>query len=281
VGKVEQITSFQNSKIKQIKKLRNRRERDKAGLFVIDDGRDLSRALSCDYAVAYALFCPALATTEDRALLKQLPQHNVYEVAPAIMEKAAYRQNPSALLAVMEQKSKLGKDDLLARVQADDSPVLVLVNLQKPGNIGALLRTADAAGFKTICLVDTALDVYNPNVIRSSTGACFLDNIIQVTTAEALDVFQSQEVALVAAVVDGDSDLFQADFRRKVAVVLGTEDQGLDKIWHENADLRVTIPMMGQLSDSLNVSVSGAIFMYEVLRQRRLARQQSTPSAHF
>jgi TrmH family RNA methyltransferase len=262
------ITSAQNSKIKQIKKLRDRRGRERDNLFVIDDGRDLARALDCDFTVRYALYCPALADETDNTLLDQIPADRVYEVAASLMQKASYRQNPGGLLAVMEQKRSLDADALRETLRKSDSPILALVDLRKPGNIGALLRTADASGFGIVCLVDTALDLYNPNIIRSSTGACFLDNVYTLSTEDALAIFREHGYALVAAAVDGENELFETDLRGKVAIALGTEDQGLDPTWQHHADLRVKIPMVGVLSDSLNVSVSVAIFMFEVLRQR-------------
>lgn len=263
-----QITSAQNPKVRQVKKLRDRRERDKTGLFVIDDGRDLSRALDHDYTVVYALYCPALSHPDDAALLRRIPNERVYEVPPAVMRSANYRENPAGVLAVIAQKPRRGADSLAEQLKTAAPPFLALVGLEKPGNIGALLRTADAAGFTAVCLVDTALDVYNPNVIRSSTGACFLETVYTLSTQEALTLFAAHGYAIVAAVVDGDTPLYQADFRQRIVIALGTEDTGLNAAWVEAAALRVAIPMVGALSDSLNVSVSGAVFMYEVLRQQ-------------
>ncbi|GAB4340101.1 MAG: RNA methyltransferase [Phototrophicales bacterium] len=251
------ITSFQNPKVKQIKKLRERRERQQTQRFVIDDERDLIRALDAGYSVDYAFYCPALGA--QISTLERLPL--IYEVSQEIMEKVSYRQNPSGLVAVMIQKPiRQLKDAPLSRF------ILGLVNLKKPGNIGALLRTADATGFQTILLIDTSLDIYNPNVIRSSTGACFLDNIYEVTSEQAVAYLRANDYSIVAAVVDGDKTLFQADFSGRTAVILGTEDQGLDTYWVNHADQRVRIPMIGKIADSLNVSVSGAIFMVEALR---------------
>jgi TrmH family RNA methyltransferase len=150
-----------------------------------------------------------------------------------------------------------------------DRFILALVNLQKPGNIGALLRSADATGFRAIFLIDTALDIYNPNIIRSSTGACFLDNVYYLTSAAAQQFFKAKSYRVLAASPDGDQSVFNMRFEDKTAVVLGTEDQGLSDAWLENCDQRVRIPMEGQLADSLNVSVSGTIFMYEALRQQK------------
>jgi len=262
----ETISSFQNSRIKQIKRLRDKRGREREGRFVIEYSRDLARALDCGYAVDYALFCPELADDDDRALVGQLPV--VFSVSAALMQKASYRQNPNGLLTVMYSKPLPGLDDLMAYDAADT--LLVLVGLRKPGNIGALLRTADAAGIKTVVLVDTALDIENPNIIRSSTGACFLNNLYGLTSDEARTYFDRASYTVCAAVVDAPLTVYDADLTGRVALMLGTEDLGLDEGWQAYAQQQIHIPMMGALTDSLNVSVSGAVLMYEALRQRRL-----------
>src|SRR5262249_28719107 len=145
--------------------------------------------------------------------------------------------------------------------------ILALVDLRKPGNIGALLRTADAAGFGTILLVDSALDIYNPNIIRSSTGACFLENIYCVSTEQALQYLRSGGYRLIAGHLEGTRSLYDVDFREKSALILGTEDTGLSAVWRDHCDDLVKIPVVGEVTDSLNVSVAGAVFMYEALRQ--------------
>jgi len=261
------ISSFQNSKVKLANKLINKRHREKEGLFVIDYARDLNRALACGYQLDFAFYCEAIASAEDNAIRAQLAADVVYDVSAELVAKASYRQNPSGLVAVMQQKPALTITDAQ---RITDGHILMLVNLQKPGNIGALLRTADAAGIANIVLVDTALDIYNPNIIRSSTGACFLNNIYQMTAAEARTYCHEQHIALLAAHLDGQQNLYQWDFNaQRCAIVLGTEDTGLEEQWVINCDVLVKIPMVGQLSDSLNVSVSGAIFMYEALRQQQ------------
>ena len=264
----ERITSPHNARVKLVNTLRSKRGREREGLFVIDDGRDLERALARDYETAYAFVC-----SEQGPINTDLIAHiqgPVYDVPCAIMEKVSYRENPSAVVAVMQQKPAKGSHDL-GEISARF--VLGLVNLQKPGNMGALMRTADAAGFGAVLLIDTSLDLYNPNIIRSSTGACFLDNVFCVTSAEALRFFKSSKTMIVAGHPDGGKDLFETRFSSPIAVILGTEDAGLDDFWVANSDETVTIPMSGTLSDSLNVSVSGAILMYEVYRQQQHATE--------
>lgn len=259
---LEKITSFQNARIRQVKKLRDKRERVRENLFVIDDLRDLSRALACDYAIDHLFYCPALDT--NGSALTPLSDALAFEVPRDLMEKISYRDNPSPVVAVMRQKPARTLDDFQ---QESPARILGLVNLQKPGNIGALLRTADAAGFQAVLLIDTALDIYNPNIIRSSTGACFLDNVYHFDSAQALNLLRNGNYSTVAAAVAGDHSLYEADLRAPIAIILGTEDQGLDVTWQQSCDTRVQIPMAGRLSDSLNVSVAGAVMMYETLRQ--------------
>lgn len=258
----EKITSFQNPRLKLIKKLRDKKGRVQEQRFVVDEPRDLERALANGYTVDFVLYCPTLA---DRNVVHTLSPEQIYEVSQDVMEKVSYRENPSALVAVLYTKPS--RDDLRLDEAASPS-VLGLVNLQKPGNIGALLRTADAAGFKTILLIDTLLDLYNPNIIRSSTGACFLNNIYVVTSQQALEFFRQEQYQVIAAHLDGGHSLYELDFSERSAIILGTEDVGLPDIWANESDMLVKIPMEGELSDSLNVSVSGAVLMYEVLRQR-------------
>lgn len=258
----EKITSFQNPRLKLIKKLRDKRGREQEGRFVIDDQRDLERALERGYRADYVFYCPELA---GGAFVHGLARDQVYEVSRDIMEKASYRASPGGFAAVMFQKPMR---DLKALESLADMPIIGLVNLQKPGNIGALLRTADATGFKAVFLIDSTLDLYNPNIIRSSTGACFLDTIYVLTSAEAKSFFQERGYTTIAAHVEGTVGLYDLRFDERSAVLLGTEDLGLDDSWTAFCDVLARIPMAGQITDSLNVSVSGAIFMYEVLRQK-------------
>lgn len=262
---MESITSFQNPKIKLIKQLRDKRTREETCLFVVDDGRDLVRALSSGFEVEFALFCPDLATHEDKHYLERMPFNRIYQVSPALLEKVSYREGAGAWVVVFRQPPPADYRNL----SSSSAPlILALVNLQKPGNIGALLRTADAAGFSTVFLIDTLLDIYNPNIIRSSTGASFLKNIYALSTEHALEYLQKHHYEIVSAYVDGAENLYNIHFRQHLVVVLGTEDQGLPPIWGARAQHRLRIPMQGLLADSLNVSVSGAVIMYEILRQR-------------
>ncbi|MCU0511825.1 MAG: RNA methyltransferase [Anaerolineae bacterium] len=257
----EKITSFQNPRVKLAHRLHDKPHRERERLFCVDDARDLQRALAQHYTPEYALFAPALADADTTRLVQDLPCP-VYDVPPDVLARASYRQNPGGVVAVLRQPAPLTH---LAGITAP--LVLVLVDLRKPGNIGALLRTADAAGFRAVLLVDSALDLYNPNIIRSSTGACFLRNIYCISSQDALQYLPQAGYRLVAGHLDGRRSLYDIDFRQKTALLLGTEDTGLKALWRDHCDDLVKIPVVGSVTDSLNVSVAGAIFMYEALRQ--------------
>ena len=254
------ITSAQNSKIKLVNRLRGKRGRQQEARFVIDYERDLRRAMRQDYQIEFILHCPELAPPPDFAEVE------AHQVSPDQLKRASYRENPDGMIVVMRSKRAKGLRELR---EADIDQALVLVALQVPGNIGALLRTADAAGIDAVILVDVALDLYNPNVIRSSTGACFRDSIYQLSSEEALSFLKEDRFQIAAADVGGQRSLYEVDFRAKSALVLGAEDRGLPRDWVIAADQVVRIPMAGAVCDSLNVSVSGAILMYELYRQTR------------
>jgi len=257
------ITSAQNSKIKLVNRLRSKRGRQSEGRFVIDYERDLRRALQMGYKLDLLLYC---------ADLIDMPSYmcpNTHGVSPALFHQVSYRDNPDGIIAVMRFVPRRELHDLEL---SDFGPYfLALVGLHVPGNIGALLRSADAAGINTIMMVDIALDLYNPNIIRSSTGACFRDNIFQLSSRDALGFLKAWEwkFPIAAADVAGERTLYEADFSRVSVIALGSEDNGLPSDWKSAADQIVRIPMQGTICDSLNVSVSGALFMYELQRQRR------------
>lgn len=253
------LTSAQNSKIKLVNRLRSKRGRLQNARFVIDYERDLQRALACGYRVDFVLHGPEIAGLSMPADVES------HQVTPQLMAKISYRENPSGIIAVLESRPAQG----LAEIRrAAINHVIVLDGLRVPGNIGALLRTADAADIDATILVDGALDLYNPNIIRSSTGACFRHNIFQLGRDETLAFLKGNRFRIVCADVDAETSIFQLDFGAKSAIVLGAEDCGLNRLWLDQADRRARIPMAGDISDSLNVSVSGAVMMYELFRQR-------------
>ncbi|MEO0597208.1 MAG: TrmH family RNA methyltransferase [Chloroflexota bacterium] len=266
---MQQITSLQNSKIKLANKLLSKRQREKNNLFLVDDARDLRRALDNDYKVEFAFYCAEYATSEDDTLREQISSDALYDVPAELIDKASYRQNAGGLVAVLQQKPALTYEDARSFIAENDvQHILGLADLRKPGNIGALLRTADATNTQMICLIDSALDGYNPNIIRASTGAIFLDNVYMLSRDEALSLFNQHSIAILAAHLSGTASLYDVDFvNQRTAIILGTEDTGLDDWWVEKCNQLVKVPMLGTVTDSLNVSVTGALFMYEMLRQ--------------
>ena len=259
------ITSEQNAKIKLVRRLRSKRGRANAKRFVVDYERDLQRALRCGYAIDFLLHSPEIAAAPS------LDQVEIFQVTPQLLKRVSYRENPAGMIAVLHSRPAKGLLDL---VDAGPNHILVLVNLSVPGNVGALLRTADAAGIDAVILVDSALDLYNPNIIRSSTGACFRDNVYQLGSDDALAYLGQQGFQIVAAAIDGASSLFELEFGANTAVALGAEDRGLPEAWRSVADQLARIPMAGGLADSLNVSVCGAILMYERYRQQDAATRE-------
>lgn len=259
---IETITSHQNPRVKQVRRLRDKAAREAEGRFVVDSIRDLERALACGIGLDYALVTPSRL----RGDLPALPDDAVYHVPPDVLERSAYRENPDGVVAVLHTPAALGAAHLET---VPEAPILGLVSLTKPGNIGALLRTADAAGFRTVLLIDSALDLYNPNVIRSSTGAVFLGNIFTLTADDARAFFARRGLQVVGTHLKATKDNYDVEYGAKTVLLLGTEDVGLDDSWVPYCDEQVIIPMKGRLADSLNVSVAGAVLMYEVLRQLR------------
>ncbi len=252
------ITSYQNPKVKLVQKLHQKRGRVREGRFLIDHLRLLERALTQCYEVDFVLYCP------ERVEIDFPDNVTTLTITSDILEKIGYRENSSGFVAVMRSKPT----QTSVSESAMNSPILGLVNLNKPGNIGALLRTADATGFETVFLIDTQLDLYNPNIIRNSTGACFKPYLYFLDSETAHQCFQQFGYTTLAGHLDGEISLYDVEFSSKTAILLGTEETGLDDFWSSNCDQLVKIPMVGDITDSLNVSVSGAIMMYEALRQQ-------------
>ena len=259
------ITSAQNSKIKLVKRLRSKRGRQNEARFVIDYERDLQRALRQGYKIDFLLYCPELSPAPGD------PTVEAHQVTRPMLKRVSYRENPEGVIAVVHSQPAKSQSQLAA---AQPGNAIALVGLAVPGNIGALLRSADAAGIDAVILVDMALDLYNPNIIRSSTGACFRDNIYILSEDEALAFLKREGFQLVAADVAAERTFYEVDFGPKSAIALGREDEGLPPKWIDRADRVARIPMKGAVCDSLNVSVSGALFMYEMVRQNYTVNQK-------
>ena len=220
------ITSEQNSRIKLVKRLRGKRGRQREGRFLIDYERDLQRALEQGCQIDFVLH------HGDFHGLASCPDVEAHQVSTALLKLISYRENPEGFVAVMVSRRVRELADLL---EAEIQHALALVELAVPGNIGALLRTADAAGMGAVILVDTAVDIYNPNVIRSSAGACFRDNIYQSTSSDLFTLLREREneCQIIAADPAGKHTLYEIDLRGMTLIALGSEAQGLPRDWLE------------------------------------------------
>lgn len=250
------ITSPTNPSVKELVRLRNRRERDRSGRFVIEGRRPLSLAAEAGVELIHQVICPELGGSP-------VTGAPTIEMAEAPFRKASIRQSPDGVLAVASHL-----DTSLARLVPSPRPlILVVESIEKPGNLGAMLRTCDAFGVEALVVADPTTDVHNPNVVRASQGALFT---VPVAVAPARDVREwivEHEVRLVATTPDASQSPSGAALGEGVAVAVGAENQGLTTEMLEAADATVRIPMSGRL-DSLNASVAAAVVLYEAIRQR-------------
>jgi TrmH family RNA methyltransferase len=258
---MEKITSFQNPWVKKVQALREAAERRAQGLTIIDGPREIKRAIKAGIGLEKIFYVEG----QQHALLKELAAKKVeiIEVTDKIMEKLSYGERHEGLLALAKLPILTLKD-----LKLSAQPLLVILeSLEKPGNLGAILRTCDGAGVEAVLVCDPKTDVYNPNVIRSSTGVVFSLPVVCEKQEKIFDFLKSKKIKTCAAQPAAAKLYTQADFKGSWAIVLGSEDKGLTDFWLKQADVTVKIPMKGS-ADSLNVSISAAIILYEALRQR-------------
>lgn len=264
---LEKISSVQNSKVKDIARLHRSRERRDNGLAIIEGLREILLALESGLETVHVMVCPQLFDSTNIAIVDKLIAGNpCYEVSKQVFAKMAYREQSDGLLAVVRVK-----EPSLSRISLSANPlIVVLESVEKPGNLGAILRTADAAGVDAVIVCDPLTDVYNPNVIRSSLGSIFTKQIAVCSSHEALQWLRKNGIEPVAAALTTSHHHFLADFSIPVAFIMGSEAEGLTDFWLRNTKVQVKIPMHGKI-DSLNVSTSTAILLYEAVRQRMRA----------
>lgn len=261
---MKRIESPKNPTVKALLKLRERRARERGGRYLIEGARELSRALAAGVPLEQLGYAEALLGDEGRAVLADpraaaLPR---LELSEAAFARVSLRQHPDGVLAV----ARTAPTTLSELRLPENALVLVLDGLEKPGNLGALLRTADAADLAAVFVTGVGTDLYNPNVIRSSVGSVFSRPVVAAPSEELLGWLLERGVTLVAATPHASQSYWEADYRGPSAIVLGAEDQGLGEVWLAGAT-QVAIPMRG-LADSLNVATAGALLVYEALRQR-------------
>jgi TrmH family RNA methyltransferase len=264
---VSAITSTANPRLKAAVRLRGRRERDREGLTLIDGVRETLRAISGGAVLREVFVRPELLVEpEARALLERLREESVpvVEVGHDAFEKLAYGDRLDGVVAVAETPMRT-----LQTLALPPEPLIAVVEgVEKPGNLGAILRTADGAGLDAVIVAESATDLFNPNIIRASIGTVFAIPVCVASSGEVLTWLQERRIDIVAARVDASVDYTSADYRGAVAIALGSEARGLSDAWGELARASVRVPMLG-VADSLNVSATAAVLFYEALRQRR------------
>ena len=239
------ITSVDNPRVKDVVRLRSGRERRRQGLFLVEGPRELERARAAGLNLVATYFAPSLL---------DWPEGD--EVSERVLAKMAYRGEPEGVLAVVETPAR--------ELPRDGTLYLVAVGIEKPGNLGAMARTAEAAGADALVVAEAQADVWNPNAIRASTGAVFTLPVVEAS----LDEVKGLGVQLVAAVVGAPTVYTDADLTERAAFAVGAEDDGLDARWRASADVTVSIPIRGRTADSLNAATAAAILLFEAVRQR-------------
>ena len=284
--KKEIITSAQNPKIKNLLLLQEKsKARREQGLFVVEGRRELEHCLEGGFTVRTVFVCPEItdASSFDSAGIyfsgrcpkNQIPatsvlrrptytEASVIEIPEQLYRKVAYRDSTEGIIAEVEYKS-LSLEDL----QLPENPLIVVLEaVEKPGNLGAVLRSADAAGADAVFICDPLTDLYNPNLIRASIGAVFTVPTVAVSSEEAIGFLKGRGIQILTAQLQDSSLYYDVDMRQGTAIVMGTESTGLTPLWRQAADAHIRIPMLGRL-DSLNVSVSASILLFEAVRQRQ------------
>lgn len=266
-----EISSAQNPKIKKTLKLLNRKERDETGLFLIEGEREIRRAYETGFPIEALYFARSFFQSGEREeLVDSFKSKGIelYSLTEGVFRKLSYRENPDGLLAVARQVRK-GLPDLDTILKKTDKPLLLIAeSLEKPGNLGTILRSCDGSGVDALILADQLTDIFNPNVVRASMGTLFSIPIIEAEGKDILAYLNRHHIAVFAATPEGASEYSLCDYTQGAAFVVGSEHAGLSKLFREQADHRVFIPMHG-IADSLNVSVAATLLIYEAVRQRR------------
>lgn len=245
-------------------KLSRASERKLKGLFVIEGEREILKALESGYRIEQLYYCPEISVRDSSILFPGLEAEEKFSISKQVFEKIAYRDNTDGLIAVSSTKHR-GLDSFPVK---ENCLILVLETVEKPGNLGAVLRTADAAGVDAVVVCDNQTDIYNPNVIRSSLGCVFTNLVLEAGSEETIKELQKRKVSIFSAALQDSVNCYDSDFTGPTAIVMGSEAHGLSMQWRKAADAVIRIPMFG-VADSMNVSVSAAILLYEAVRQRK------------
>ena len=266
------ISSPQNPKIKNIVKLRNRRTRDKQQLMIVEGYRSLLRASNNGIAATEFYFCRDffLGENEDELIaLYESRGAQVFELTKQVFEKISYRDRPEGLLALAPYQERV-----LEELELSDSPFLVVAQaIEKPGNLGTIIRSTDGTGADGLIICDRCTDLHNPNVITASTGMSFALPIVETDSDSCRQYLKDRGIKIISATPHAEKVYTDIDLTGPVAIVVGTEQYGLTDDWMVESDdlINVQIPMMGQ-ADSLNVATATTLILYEALRQRNLKK---------
>ncbi|RDY61059.1 TrmH family RNA methyltransferase [Flagellimonas nanhaiensis] len=265
MSEVKLISSIQNPLVKKILLLKEKsRERKKTGLFVIEGQREIELALKGGYNIETVLFCPEIASIDAIHPLFEGLNPKFIHISPQVYGKMAHRETTEGILAIAESKPHtLDSVDLKSKTPL----ILVAEAPEKPGNIGALLRTADAASIDAVLIANPKSDIYNPNIIRSSVGCVFTNIVGMGSTTDIIKFLKQNGISIYSAALTASKKYVDCNFKGASAIVVGTEATGLTQEWLENSDQNIIIPMQGEI-DSMNVSVSAAILIFEAKRQR-------------
>ncbi|WP_010231210.1 TrmH family RNA methyltransferase [Gillisia marina] len=264
---IKQISSAQNPVVKRLLQLQEKsRNRKKEGVFLVEGIREIQLAFKGDYACEELFFCDSLFPAEGLKQLSSLAKSNpaITEFSKELYEKMAYRGSTEGVMALFRSK-ELTLASL--RINSEKPLILIAEAPEKPGNIGALLRTADAANVDAVIIANPKTDLFNPNIIRSSVGCVFTNNIAVGTTSEIISFLREKNISIYAAALQASKTYSEIDFTNSSAIVVGTEATGLSQEWIVNSTQNIIIPMSGEI-DSMNVSVAAGILIFEAKRQR-------------
>lgn len=255
--RVEAITSAQNPKIKTLLSLQEKsRLRKEMGLFIVEGRRELEHCVAAGFEVETVFYCPEICGF--------VPEYkHIIDVPRYIYEKIAYREGTEGIIAEVKTRN-LSLEELKVK---ENPLIVVLEGVEKPGNLGAVLRSADAAGADAVLICDPLTDLYNPNLIRASIGAIFTVPVVSCSSEQAIKWLKANNINIYTAQLQDSSWYYDTDMKGGTAIAIGTEATGLTDAWREAADAHIKIPMLGRL-DSLNASVSAAILLFEAVRQR-------------
>ena len=258
------ISSLQNPLIKQILLLQDKsRERKKSGLFIIEGQREIELAIKGGYSIKTILYCSEIVSKDFINSISKISTESI-EISIEVYKKLAYRSTTEGVIAIAN--SKIGSIKHL-NINSKNPLILIAEAPEKPGNIGALLRTADAANLDAVIIANPKTDLYNPNIIRSSIGCVFTNTIAIGSTSEIIEFLKEKNISIYSAILQESVPYHSCDFTKSTAIIVGTESEGLSQEWRNNSQKNISIPMQGEI-DSMNVSVAAGILIFEAKRQR-------------